>query len=69
MGVGRPALSRVFNGKASISPEMAIRFERMGWLVAGVWVARQARWDLARAYDRLSKEEKEELERMEDSRG
>ena len=28
LGVGRPALSAVLNGRASLSPEMALRFEK-----------------------------------------
>jgi addiction module HigA family antidote len=27
LGVSRPALSRLLNGRASLSPEMAVRFE------------------------------------------
>ena len=50
LGVTRAALSRVLNGKAGISPEMALRLER--WLGAerggraGAWVAQQAAYDL-----------------------
>jgi antitoxin HigA-1 len=29
LGVGRPALSAVLNGRASLSPEMALRFEKI----------------------------------------
>ena len=28
LGVGRPALSQLLNGKAALSPEMALRFEK-----------------------------------------
>ena len=51
--VTRPALSRVLNGRAAISPEMALRIE--GWLgVANggrvdVWLAQQAAYDLWKA--------------------
>ncbi len=50
LGVTRAALSRVLNGRAAISPEMALRLE--GWLGvkhggrADVWVAQQAAYDL-----------------------
>jgi addiction module HigA family antidote len=50
LGVTRAALSRVLNGRAGISPEMALRFER--WLGvenggrAGVWLGMQAAYDL-----------------------
>lgn len=53
LGVTRAALSRVLNGKAGISPEMALRLER--WLGvehggrASVWLAMQSACDLWRA--------------------
>lgn len=31
LGVARHTLSRLINGKAGISPEMAIRLEKVGW--------------------------------------
>ena len=48
--VTRPALSRVLNGRAAISPEMALRIE--GWLEvanggrADTWLGQQAAYDL-----------------------
>ena len=53
LGVTRAALSRVLNGRAAISPEMALRLEE--WLGvknggrADVWVAQQAAYDLWQA--------------------
>lgn len=53
LGVTRAALSRVLNGRAAISPEMALRLER--WLGvdrggrANVWLAMQSAHDLWRA--------------------
>lgn len=53
LGVTRPALSRVLNGKAAISPEMALRIE--AWLgvknggSASVWLAQQSAYDLWKA--------------------
>lgn len=53
LGVTRAALSRVLNGRAAISPDMALRLE--GWLGvkhggrADVWVAQQAAYDLWQA--------------------
>ncbi len=50
LGVTRVALSRVLNGRAGISPEMALRLER--WLGlenggrASVWLGMQAAHDL-----------------------
>ncbi|MBU2739264.1 HigA family addiction module antitoxin [Acidithiobacillus concretivorus] len=53
LGVSRPTLSRVLNGRAAISPEMALRLE--AWLGlknggrADVWIAQQAAYDLWQA--------------------
>lgn len=53
LNVTRAALSRVLNGRAAISPEMALRLE--GWLGvenggrADLWVAEQAAYDLWKA--------------------
>jgi addiction module HigA family antidote len=50
LGVTRAALSRVLNGRAGLSPEMALRIER--WLGvdhggrASVWLGMQAAHDL-----------------------
>ena len=53
LGVTRAALSRVLNGRAAISPEMALRLEL--WLGiahggrADTWVGQQAAYDLWKA--------------------
>ena len=53
LGVTRAALSRVLNGRAAISPEMALRLEQ--WLGvenggrADLWMAGQASYDLWQA--------------------
>ncbi len=53
LNVTRATLSRVLNGRAAISPEMALRLE--GWLGlenggnADVWIAQQAAYDLWQA--------------------
>lgn len=49
LGVARHTLSRVLNGHAGISPEMAIRLEKVGWSNADFWIRRQAAYDLAQA--------------------
>jgi addiction module HigA family antidote len=49
LGVARHTLSRVLNGHAGISPEMAIRLEKVGWSNAEFWMRRQAAYDLAQA--------------------
>ncbi len=52
LGVARHTLSRVLNGHAAISPEMAIRLEKAGWSQAEFWLRRQASYDLAQARKR-----------------
>ncbi len=47
LGVSRQALSNLVNEKASISPEMAIRLEKMGWSSADIWMQLQMNYDLA----------------------
>jgi addiction module HigA family antidote len=53
LGVARPSLSRVLNGHAAISPEMALRIEK--WLGvenggrADLWLAEQTSYDLWQA--------------------
>jgi len=53
LGVSRVALSRVLNGRAAISPEMALRLEC--WLGvenggrADLWLAEQSAYDLWKA--------------------
>ena len=49
LGVARHTLSRVLNGHAAISPEMAIRLEKAGRSNAEFWLRRQAIWDLVQA--------------------
>ena len=47
LGCTRQALSRLLNGKAGISPAMAIGLERLGWSDASFWMRLQAAYDLA----------------------
>jgi addiction module HigA family antidote len=49
LDVARHTLSRVINGQAGISPEMAIRLEKAGWSNADHWLRVQAAYDLAQA--------------------
>jgi len=49
LGVARHTLSRVINGQAGISPEMAIRLEKAGWSNADQWMRVQSAYDLAQA--------------------
>ena len=43
LGLARHTLSRVLNGHAAISPDMAIRLEKAGWSNADFWLRRQSR--------------------------
>ena len=49
LGVARPTLSRVLNGRARVSPMLALALERIGWSDADHWLRMQASYDLARA--------------------
>ena len=49
LDVARHTLSRILNGHAAISPEMAIRLEKAGWSNAEFWLRRQATYDLVQA--------------------
>src|SRR5580658_5402172 len=49
LGVGRPALSNLLNGKASLSSEMAARFERAFRIRAQDLIDRQSAYDATAA--------------------
>jgi len=49
LGVARHTLSRLINGQAGISPEMAIRLEKAFGGSADSWLRMQAAYDLAQA--------------------
>lgn len=57
LGVARVTLSRVLNGRAAISPEMALRIQ--AWLgverggEARLWLAEQGAYDMWQAEQRL----------------
>jgi antitoxin HigA-1 len=57
LGVSRVTLSRTLNGRAAISPEMALRLQ--AWLGkdrggdAGLWLRMQANYDLWQAEQKL----------------
>jgi addiction module HigA family antidote len=52
LGVTRKALSELLNGHSGISPEMAIRLEKAGWLKADHWLRLQMHYDLWQAKQR-----------------
>ena len=52
LGMSRTALSRVLNGKAGISPDLAVQLERAGQSSGRFWVNLQANYDLWQATNR-----------------
>ena len=52
LGIARVSLSRVVNGHAAVSPDLALRLERAGISTARFWMAAQAAFDLAEARKR-----------------
>lgn len=57
LGVSRVALSRVLNGRAAISPDMALRLEALLGAARGgdarVWLAQQSAYDVWQAEQRF----------------
>ncbi len=49
LGVSRQTLTKIINGKAGVSAEMAIRLTKAFGGTADVWVRMQASYDLAQA--------------------
>lgn len=45
LGVGRPALSQLLNGRAALSPEMALRFEKAFGVRMDTLLRMQARYE------------------------
>lgn len=52
LNVSRPALSNLLNGKAGISPEMAVRLSKVIGSTPGFWLRLQMNYDLARVEER-----------------
>ncbi|KMY84958.1 HigA protein (antitoxin to HigB) [Candidatus Paraburkholderia calva] len=49
LGMSRTSLSRVVNGRAGISPDLAVRLERAGVGTARFWMVLQANYELSLA--------------------
>jgi len=49
LGMSRVALSRVVNGKAGISSDLAVRLERAGIATARFWMTLQTNYELEKA--------------------
>ena len=52
LGISRTTLSRVVNGHAGISPDLAIRLERAGVSSARFWMNLQSNYELSKAQQR-----------------
>ena len=52
LNVSRPALSNLLNGKAGISPEMAVRLSKVIGSTPGFWLRLQMNYDLAKVEQR-----------------
>lgn len=52
LGMSRAAFSRVINGHAGISPDLAVRLERAGVSTARFWMTLQANYELGLAEKR-----------------
>ena len=55
LGVGRPALSALLNGRAAVSAEMAVRFEKAFGVDAALLLRMQAQFALAEVRRRARK--------------
>ena len=53
LSMSRVALSRVLNGRAAVSPDLALRLEMAGVSTARAWLAMQVNYDLAQARQHL----------------
>ena len=52
LNVSRPALSNLVNGKAGMSPEMAVRLSKVSGSTPGFWLRLQMNYDLAQVEQR-----------------
>ncbi len=52
LGVTRTTLSELVNGRRGISPEMALRLEKVFGSTAQAWLVQQAHYDLAQINER-----------------
>ena len=52
LGVSRQTLDKIINGRGGITPDMAIRFEKVFGSSADDWLRMQLAYDLAQARER-----------------
>lgn len=57
LGVTKPTLSKVVNGKSAISPLMAIRISKVFGGSANLWIKLQAAYDLREAEKEFKKKQ------------
>lgn len=55
LGISRTTLSRVINGRAAISPDLAIRLERIGVSTARFRMTLQSNYKLSKAVKRTQR--------------
>ena len=55
LGVTRPTLSRLINGRAGISPEMAVRLSKAFGSTPEMWLRMQMAYDLAQVQARADR--------------
>lgn len=49
LGIAAGYLSDIENGRRDISPQMALRLEKVGWGTARLWIGMQGNYDLKKA--------------------
>lgn len=54
IGVTRPMISAVINGRSSVSPEMAIRLSKTFDTTADLWLGMQKNYDLYKAGEKFN---------------
>jgi len=67
MGVSYPRLNEIVRGKRSVTPDTALRLERVLGMSAGFWLGLQTDWDLWHAMREEAAEEIAELEPLSQS--
>ena len=55
LGISRVQLSKLVNGRARVSPEIAVRLTKAFGSTVGQWLRLQAAWDEAEALKQASK--------------
>ena len=62
LGVTRPTLSRLINGKTGVSPEMAVRVSKAFGSTPEHWLRMQMAYDMAQMRDRADQIDVQRLE-------